>query len=386
MEFILLGRYEFIGNEGGRYIFIFAQWHMDVAHRVVAAVGPVQAAGQGLQTFRSLELAYQSRSDLRCSARCYRVRQSGALQSGAYVCCNVFAQIVHVGGTVDGASNNFGQGIGLSGAHASLSHQLRLSQCAGQLGSGCLHACYTVHHRAGVVVVNVVGAAGGNTEGATLEVVAELYADTGEFAVISVSGDTHTHGETADNDIVICWSLIEEIMILYIAPVVGSEETVQLKFAVIRIGGIYAGKGLAVHGHVGFQLPIEPYSWSYLGVGVYTEAESRGIVMVMLGIFENIVIRWHSAGAEIIQERGILEYLIFQFIYPYAQSIQFAGIIRGQLVQCSFLVSRQGVFLSHEAGYNLSHFITGNIFISFKGFIRIAVNDAFVSQLADSLI
>ena len=115
-----------------------------------------------------------------------------------------------------------------------------------------------MHHRAGVVVVNVVGAAGGNTEGATLEVVAELYADTGEFAVISVSGDTHTHGETADNDIVICWSLIKEVMILYVTPVVGGEETVQLKFAVVFISSINPGKGFAVHGHMGFQLSIEP--------------------------------------------------------------------------------------------------------------------------------
>ena len=243
-----------------------------------------------------------------------------------------------------------------------------------------------MHHRTGVVVVNVVGTAITNTEITAFEVVAELYANTGEFAIIGVAGDTHTHGETANNDIVICRSLIKEVMILHFTPVVGGEETVQLKFAVVFISSINPGKGFAVHGHMGFQLSIEPYSWGHLGVRVDTETESHGIVMVVVRIFENIVIRWHGAGTEIIHEGSIFEHLIFQLVYPHTQVIQFIGIISGQFIQRSLLVCGEGIFLRHEAGYNLSHFITGNIFISFKGSIRITINDAFVGQLADSLV
>ena len=264
--------------------------------------------------------------------------------------------------------------------------QLVLSQGAGQLGSGGLHARYAVHHRAGVVIIDAVGTAVTDTEVAALEVVAELYADTGEFAVISIAGDTHTHRETTQNDIIVCRSLVEEVMVLYFTPVIGSEETVQLKFAVFFIRGINPGKGLAVHGHVGFQLSIEPYSWGHLGVRVDAETESHGIVVVMVRGLEDVVVGRHSAGTEIIHEGSILEHLIFQLVYPHTQVIQFAGIISGQLIQRSLLVSGEGIFLRHEAGYDLSHFITGNIFISFKGSIRIAINDAFVCQLADSLV
>ena len=108
--------------------------------------------------------------------------------------------------------------------------------------------------------------------------------------------------------------------------------------------------------------------------------------MVVVGIFENIVIRRHGAGAEIIYECGILEYLIFQLIYPHTQVIQFIGIISGQFIQRSLLVCGEGIFLRHEAGYNLAHFIAGDIFVALKSSIRITINDAFVGQLADSLV
>ena len=175
-------------------------------------------------------------------------------------------------------------------------------------------------------------------------------------------------------------------MVLYFTPVIGGEEAVQLKFAVVFIRGINPGKRLAVHGHVGFQLSIEPYSWGHLGVRVDTETESHGIVVVMVRGLEDVVVGRHSAGTEIIHEGSILEHLIFQLVYPYTQIVQFAGIVSGQLVQCSLLVCGEGIFLRHEAGYNLAHFIAGDILVALKSSIRIAINDAFVCQLADSLV
>ena len=77
---------------------------------------------------------------------------------------------------------------------------------------------------------------------------------------------------------------------------------------------------------------------------------------------------------------------LFQVGNANAQVSQFVSVFASQFVEGCTLFSVQLVFFSHEAGNDLSQFITGNVSFAFEGAIRIAFYNALVGEVGYCLV
>ena len=77
---------------------------------------------------------------------------------------------------------------------------------------------------------------------------------------------------------------------------------------------------------------------------------------------------------------------LFQVGNANAQVSQFVSVFASQFIKGCTLFSVQLVFFSHEAGNNLSQFITGNVSFAFEGAIRIAFYNALVGEIGYCLV
>ena len=77
---------------------------------------------------------------------------------------------------------------------------------------------------------------------------------------------------------------------------------------------------------------------------------------------------------------------LFQVGNANAQVSQFVSVFASQFVEGCTLFSVQLVFFSHEAGNDLSQFITGNVSFAFEGAVRIAFYNALVGEVGYCLV
>ena len=77
---------------------------------------------------------------------------------------------------------------------------------------------------------------------------------------------------------------------------------------------------------------------------------------------------------------------LFQVGNANAQVSQFVSVFASQFVKGCTLFSVQLVFFCHEAGNDLSQFITGNVSFTFEGAIRIAFYNALVGEVGYCLV
>ena len=77
---------------------------------------------------------------------------------------------------------------------------------------------------------------------------------------------------------------------------------------------------------------------------------------------------------------------LFQVGNANAQVCQFVSVFASQFVKGCTLFSVQLVFFCHEAGNDLSQFITGNVSFTFEGAVRIAFYNALVGEVGYCLV
>ena len=77
---------------------------------------------------------------------------------------------------------------------------------------------------------------------------------------------------------------------------------------------------------------------------------------------------------------------LFQVGNANAQVCQFVSVFTSQFVKGCTLFSVQLVFFCHEAGNDLSQFITGNVSFAFEGAVRIAFYNALVGEVGYCLV
>ena len=83
---------------------------------------------------------------------------------------------------------------------------------------------------------------------------------------------------------------------------------------------------------------------------------------------------------------GQIAGLLFQFLHPDAQALEFAGVFSRKLLHRGSLAVVQAFFFSHKAGNDLGQFITAYILIPFECTVRISIHHTLVRQLGYSLV
>ena len=139
--------------------------------------------------------------------------------------------------------------------------------------------------------------------------------------------------------------------------------------------------------HVGDETAI--YSYLVIDVSLYVDTHTAypGIIMVfskgfIIVVFGQIMLVLHTSIAGPVEVADFL----FQIAYANAQVSQFVCVFASQFVEGCTLFSVQLVFFSHEAGDDLSQFVTGHVTFTFEGAVRIAFYDALVGEVGYCLV
>jgi hypothetical protein len=126
-------------------------------------------------------------------------------------------------------------------------------------------------------------------------------------------------------------------------------------------------------------------SYLVINVSLYIKTDTAipGIIISSFACFSiQVVLVLHTSIAGPVEVADFL----FQVAYANAQVSQFVSVFASQFIKGCTLFSVQLVFFSHEAGDDLSQFVTGHVPFTFEGAVRIAFYDALVGEVGYCLV
>jgi len=130
--------------------------------------------------------------------------------------------------------------------------------------------------------------------------------------------------------------------------------------------------------HVGIKTTL--YISGIINLTLYIDTHTAVPAISSIFIAEILVTHTSIAGPVNVA------HFLFQVGNANAQVSQFVSVFASQFVEGCTLFSVQLVFFSHEAGNDLSQFITGNVSFTFEGAIRIAFYNALVGEVGYCLV
>ena len=124
------------------------------------------------------------------------------------------------------------------------------------------------------------------------------------------------------------------------------------------------------------------HSYLVIDVSLYVDTHTAipGIGVVLSAV--QVVLVLHTSIAGPVE----VAHFLFQVAYANAQVSQFVSVFASQFIEGCTLFSVQLVFFSHEAGDDLSQFVTGHVPFTFEGAVRIAFYDALVGEVGYCLV
>ena len=148
------------------------------------------------------------------------------------------------------------------------------------------------------------------------------------------------------------------------------------------IDAVHSGIAGIITFEVHFVNKTAIHSYLVIDVSLYVDTHTAipGIGVVLSAV--QVVLVLHTSIAGPVE----VAHFLFQVAYANAQVSQFVSVFASQFIEGCTLFSVQLVFFSHEAGDDLSQFVTGHVPFTFEGAVRIAFYDALVGEVGYCLV
>ena len=152
------------------------------------------------------------------------------------------------------------------------------------------------------------------------------------------------------------------------------------------IDAVHGGISVIIAGilevHVGYETAIHSYLIIDISLYIDTHTAIPGIIVFSFALIIQVVLITHTSITGPVE----VAHFLFQVAYANAQVSQFVSVFASQFIKGCTLFSVQLVFFSHEAGDDLSQFVTGHVPFTFEGAVRIAFYDALVGEVGYCLV
>ena len=134
---------------------------------------------------------------------------------------------------------------------------------------------------------------------------------------------------------------------------------------------------IALEVHVAYQTAL--YIGRIIDLTFYVDTHTT---IPAISLINSFILITHTSIAGPVN----VAHFLFQVGNANAQVSQFVSVFASQFVEGCTLFSVQLVFFCHEAGNDLSQFITGNVSFAFEGAVRIALYHALVGEVGYCLV